>query len=78
VKFCPKHTFNYTSFSNKETTVNYVSYEDVLTFHGEEFAKQWFNFIKDKPRLIVESRECFYYADYKQYAIATDMYINSA
>ncbi|NBP15498.1 hypothetical protein EBU95_14030 [bacterium] len=78
MKFCPRQVFTYTSLSQRETTVNYVSYENVLFFHGVNFAKQWFEFIKNKPKIIINGEECFYYADYKHFAIATDMYINSA
>lgn len=78
MKFCPRQTLDYISFNTRETTIHYISYENVLIFHGEAFAKQWLEFIKEKPRIIIEGKECFYYADYKQFAIATDMYINNA
>lgn len=78
MKFCPKRTLSYKGVSEVETTADYVLQEDVLSFHGKEFTDQWYFFIKNRPTIILDGGERgFYYADYKEYAIKTDMYIHS-
>lgn len=78
MKFCKPRTIEYLGRSGLPTTTNYIGYEDVSSFHGEEFAKQWLKFIENKPTLLLEGKNYYYYVDYKHFAITTDMYINSA
>lgn len=78
MKFCNKRTLSYRGINGVETTVDYVLYDDVLDFHGKEFTDQWHFFIKNRPVIILDGGDNgYYYADYKEYAIKTDMYINS-
>lgn len=78
MKFCPKRSHCYKGINGVETSADYVLYDDVIDFHGKEFADQWFYFIKNRPMIIIEGGITgFYYADYKEHAIKTDMYINS-
>lgn len=78
MKFCKPRACEYNGLNGVLTTTSYVSYEDVLEFHGELFAKQWLEFIKNKPTLKLEGNNYYYYVDYKHFAIATDMYVNCA
>jgi hypothetical protein len=78
MKFCKSRICEYEGLSGTPTTTKYVSYEDVASFHGDNFAKQWLDFIKDKPTLILDKQKYYYYVDYKHFAIATDMYVNCA
>jgi len=77
MRYCPKQVYSYTGNNNIVTTINYVTFEDVVSFHGTVFAEQWKKFIGNNIFYIKE-KECYYYADYKHHAIATDMYIHSA
>ena len=78
MKYCKFRNHEYTGLSNIITEVHYVLYEDVISFHGKEFAEQWLKFIENKPTFLLDRQKCYYYADYKQFAITTDMYVNSA
>lgn len=78
MKFCPRHTHSYSGLNGIETTVSYVTKKDVQSFHGELFTEQWLKLIENKPTFLIDKQECYYYADYKHFAIATDMYINNA
>jgi len=72
MKFCQRREYNYTN-NNIETSAHYVIYEDVLKFHGEEFAVKWKKFIENKPLL---KENWYYYDDYKFAARQTDSYLN--
>lgn len=78
MKFCKPRVCEYSRLSGALTTTSLVSYEDVVEVHGEQFAKQWLEFIKNKPTHTLEGKKYYYYVDYKHFAIATDMYINCA
>jgi len=77
MKFCNKNEFVYEGLSGIETCVHYVTLEDVKKFHGSKFAEQWFLFIKTKPTFNIKEKICYYYADYKHFAITTNMYLNN-
>jgi len=74
MKFCKPHIYEY---KNREvlTTVNYVTLADVKQTHGDVFAEQWYSFIKDYKKVDIDC-EAFYFADYKQIAIRTYMYLD--
>lgn len=78
MKYCKFRNYEYTGLNNIITEVHYVLYEDVQSLHGKEFAEQWLKFIGNKPTFLLDRQKCYYYADYKQFAITTDMYVNSA
>ena len=75
MKFFKPHLHEYKS---RETivTVNYVTLGDVKEFHGEKFANQWYEFIKNFKKVDIAGKEAFYYADYKDMAIRTHMYLD--
>jgi len=72
MKFCERREYNYTK-NNIEASAHYVTYEDVLKFHGKEFAVKWKEFIEDKPFL---KEGWYYYENYKFAARQTDSYLN--
>jgi len=74
MKFCKKNTIE-ENRNGTITTINYVSYEDVKAFHGEKFANQWIEFIKSKKSFLNNGKTCYYYADYKDVAYSTDLYL---
>lgn len=77
MKYCKFRNHECTGLNNIITEVHYVLYEDVLSFHGKKFAEQWLKFIENKPTFLLNEQKCYYYADYKQFAITTDMYMNN-
>lgn len=74
MKFCKKNTIEENRNGNI-TVINYVTYKDVITFHGEKFATQWLEFIKNKKTFNINQETCYYYADYKDAAYSTDLYL---
>jgi hypothetical protein len=78
MKFCKPRVCEYSGVGGVLTTTKYVSYNDVVDFHGDSFAQQWATFIKDKPVLVLEGQKYYYYVDYKHFAMAADMYIKGA
>ena len=78
MKFCKPRVCEYSGLSGALTTTNYVTKEDIISFHGKIFADQFLKFTKNKPTFILEGNNHYYYVDYKHFAIATDMYINCA
>jgi hypothetical protein len=76
MKYCSRRTYSYKGLSGAETTSHYVEEDDVLAFHGEQFTLQWLNFIKFYPKLKIDSKEVFYYDDYKFIALRTAQYLD--
>jgi len=74
MKFCKKNTIEELR-DNTIVVINYVCYEDVKEFHGEKFAKQWLEFVKNKKTFLNKERTCYYYADYKDAAYTTSQYL---
>jgi len=77
MRYCKPRLHQYLGLNNTTTEIHYVFYEDVVSFHSKEFAKQWLKFIDNTPTLLLNEQKCYYYADYKQFAITTDMYMNN-
>jgi len=75
MKFCPRKVYSYVGYNSLETSTFYITQEDVKEFHGEEFFKTWYNFIKDKHKVRVNDKECYYYADYEFAARQTNSFL---
>jgi hypothetical protein len=75
-KFCKKRTYSYKGVDNKETTADYVLFEDVLSFHGEEFYDLWCQYVSNIPKLFIDSKPNIYFEDYKFYAYRAFQYLN--
>lgn len=73
MKFCQRRTYEYSGVNNVQTSTHFVTLEDVITFHGKEFADKWLEFLKNKPLL---NNNGYYYEDYKFAARQTDSYLN--
>jgi len=76
MKFCKKRKHEYKSTSGTSTTCDYILLDDVIDFHGDDFAKKWQEFIKLKPRTFIHGQECYFYADYEFAARQTQCYLN--
>lgn len=76
MKFCKPRVHIYQGLSGVETQIHYVIYEDVLKYHGEEFAEQWKKFIKNKSTFDLNNNICYYYIDYKECTYTTTSYLN--
>jgi len=77
MKFCKRTHVEYIGLSGAKTTTDLISDKDILDFHGEIFYKQWLNFSKNIKKINFENLEFYYYYDYKNIAITTDMWLNS-
>ena len=77
MKFCKKNTYEYNGIDNKITSTDYVSFDDVLNFHGKEFFDLWSQYVKDIPKLLIDSKPNIYFEDYKFYAYRAFQYLNS-
>jgi len=77
MKFCKKRTHSYIGIDNKETTTDYVSFNDVLEFHGKEFHDLWSQYVSSIPKLYINSIPNIYFEDYKFYAYRAFQYLNS-
>ena len=77
MKFCKYRTFE--ELRNNNTVVyNYVTLEDIKTFHGEEFKNQFYLFIKEKLKPSVFGKyEGYFYIDYQFYGYRTKMWLES-
>lgn len=75
MKFVKPHLHEY-KCRVSTVTVNYVTLSDVKKFHGDVFANQWYEFIKNFKKADLQGKEAFYYADYKDMAIRTHMYLD--
>ena len=74
MKYCRPR--NYEALENGiYKTCNYIKLEDVITFHGKDFANQWQEFIKKRKALEINGEQVYYYMDYKDCALTTKMYI---
>jgi len=76
MKFCKRRRLTYTGINNIITTTDYITFADVIEFHGNKFANQWREFIKTSKTFTVNDQEVFYYADYKTVAMTTHMYLD--
>lgn len=74
MKFCKKKTLE-ENRNSSVVTIHYITLEDVKAFHGDKFALQWLEFIKNKKTFINNNITCYYYADYKDAAYTTEMYL---
>jgi len=79
MKFCTPHHHE-ELHNGVPTTLNYVTFEDVIKFHGPKFAEQWKLFIeRDGQRsFVVNGHEAYYYMDYQHHARTTDQWLNAA
>lgn len=73
MKFCQRKVYNYIGVNKLETSIHYITLEDVKQFHGKEFTDKWLELIKDKP-LVKEG--WYYYDDYRFAARQTDSYLH--
>lgn len=72
MKFCKKRLYNF----NDKASTHYITEEDILTFHGEAFFNQFKEFIKLKPKINIEDKNCYFYVDYEFAARQTDSFLN--
>ena len=79
MKFCKKRRAVYKE-ANTERTADYVTLEDIKTFHGDAFAKQWMVFAGIGNLKISKFNEDagYYASDYEYYARRTQQYIHPA
>jgi len=77
MKFCKRYTVEYSGLSGIPTTSHLISLEDILNFHGKEFADRWKEFASNTKTTIFKDKEYYYFSDYKRIAITTDMWLNS-
>lgn len=71
MKLCNKQHINL----DKNTCTNFVSIEDIKTFHGDKFFEQFKIFIKNKPILLFGQIEGYYFVDYEFAARQTDSFL---
>lgn len=76
MKFCNKKHLTYEGLNNIQTSVDYVLLDDVILFHGKEFADKWLQFIKEKPMFVINNIKGYYYANYEYAARQTDSFLN--
>lgn len=78
MKFCKRFSVEYSGLSGVATTSHLVSFDDILSFHGKEFASKWKDFAVNVKTTSFEGKEYYYFSDYKNIAITTDMWLHSA
>ena len=76
MKFCQKRKHEYKGITGTPTTTDYVLFNDVVDFHGKEFADKWLEFIKLKPITFIDGMECYYFADYEFAARRTHSFLH--
>jgi len=76
MKFCKRRKHEYKNSGGVVTTCDYIVQDDVVDFHGKEFADKWLEFIKYKPRTFIDGHECFFYSDYEYAARQTNSFLH--
>ena len=76
MKLCPKKRHEYKGLHEVTTSVDYTTLDNVVAFHGQDFANKWLEFVKYKTRFFVDGQECYYYYDYEFAARQTNSFLN--
>lgn len=79
MKLAPRKTHEYISLCSTPTSTHYITEEDILAFHGNEFFKLWKEFINRKniKKCKFGNLEGYYYYDYKEVSYTTQQYLDS-
>lgn len=77
MKFCKRYCVEYIGLSGIPTTSHLISFDDIKSFHGVEFANKWKEFAVNCKTTTFKNIEYYYFSDYKRVAITTDMWLNS-
>lgn len=72
MKFCQRRYYNL----NNKTSTHYITEEDIVNYHGKDFYEQFKEFIKLKPKINIDNKDCFFYVDYEFAARQTDSFLN--
>jgi len=72
MKFCQKRYYDI----DRKTSTHYITEEDIIKFHGDKFFNQFKGFIKLKPRISIDNKECYFYVDYEFAARQTNSFLN--
>jgi hypothetical protein len=75
MKFC-KPTRGVKEEQARTLTFDYVMLSDIKLHHGEQFLEQWKTFATKTRPIFLDGQEAYYYADYKQHAMTTRMYLD--
>lgn len=76
MRFCKKRLYEYKNNLQIDTTIHYVILEDIIQFHGKEFADKWLEYINKLPCFVINNEKCYYYSDYEFCARRTDSFLN--
>lgn len=76
MKYCKGNIYEYIGFNGTPTTVKFISSKEVLDFHGKEFFNKFSEFASNLPKVKVNNEDCYFYIDYKEKALTTEMWIN--
>ena len=74
MKYCKARLHESTS-QGRHTTYNYVTLADIVEFHGQTFTQQWQFFASKKKPLSINEQPAYYYMDYKDCALTTELYM---
>ena len=77
MKFCSKKRIEYKNDKGIDTSVNFVTEQDMINFHGLEFVGQWKVLARSLTKSKFGNEEGYYYSDYQHFARATDSFINA-
>lgn len=79
MKFAPKNTYEYISLCSTPTSTHYITENDIMSFHGNDFFNQWKEFIKLRNicKEKFGDKEGYYYYDYKEAAYSTQQFLDS-
>lgn len=76
MKFCNKRRLEYKGINNTVATTIYVTDEDIKSFHGEQFFKQFLVFVNVIKKFKEKEIEGYYYPDYQFIARRTELFLN--
>jgi len=79
MKYCDRRNYEYKGLNGNETSTNYVTFNDIKQFHGEEFANQWLEFAKHGglKESVFGTDQGYYYIDYQFYSQRTKTFLES-
>ena len=77
MKFCNKKRLEYKDVTGKDVSVNYVTEQDMIDFHGLEFVGQWKVLARSLSKSRFGNEEGYYFSDYQHFARATHSFINA-
>lgn len=77
MKHCKPRSYEYTGINGVITETQFVTYKDIESFHGADFAAQWKTFAGKLVENKFGESVGYYYYDYKNLAITTKMWLDS-